>query len=127
MSHKDSTKVIVTPSADMHKPTAAFAKSVADALGVCVEDVVVIPQVSSLTFATIPADLIAARAKADADAKKAADAAADAEAEAAAVVAARERAAAAVKAEADAKAAKELEAATKAELAKEKKAEKAHA
>lgn len=95
---KESTKVIVVPTADMHKPVEMFAKMVADKLGVCAEDVVVIPGVASLTFAAVPTELL--QAKADADKAKA-------------------------KAEADA--AKEAEAAAKAEAAKDKKAEKAHA
>ncbi len=125
MSHSKSTaKIIVTPTADMRKTTEDFAKLVATKLGVCPEDVIVLPGgVASLTFAAIPAELIEAKEKADADAKAKADAAAKAEAEAANVAAAKERAEAALKAKAEAEKAKEIEAAAKAELAKQHAAE----
>src|SRR5882724_9843055 len=85
------TKIIVTPTADNRKGDA-FAQIVADKLGVCVEDVIILPGVSSITFATVPAELVQARAKADAEAKEKAEADAKAVADAEAVAAAKVKA-----------------------------------
>lgn len=99
MSHdKTATKILVTPTGDVKKSPEMFAAAIAEKLGVCPEDVIVLTGVASISFATIPAELIEAKAKADA-----------------------------AKAKAQAAAVKEAEAVEKAEAIKEKKAEKAHA
>ncbi len=118
------TKLVVVPTADMVKPAGVFAQAIADKLGVCPEDIIVLNGVSSFTFAEIPADLLKAREKADADAKAKADAEAKAASDAEMLAAAKAHAEAAAKAKAEAESLKEIEAATKAELSKAKAAEK---
>ncbi len=53
---------------------ATVKQTIADALGVCPEDVIILPGVSSLSAVEVPDAMCAARKKADAQAAKAAEA-----------------------------------------------------
>ncbi len=71
-----SVKILASYSgSNSAEKIATVKQTIADALGICCEDVIILPGVMSLSAVEVPDALVKARAHADAEAAKAAKAA----------------------------------------------------